>query len=243
MTALDALHLNQTFADVQTALHKPRIRAFLRDVVQPALAALDRDIEHWSKTQEGGAPFAHADAEALLQATIQAFCLAVQSIWERQLRTWLSDSVHHDGAGDDGQLRSARKVPFDKLSPLLYTLRAVELTSFPSYADLAFLQLVANACRHGDGLSSDALFRAHPELWPKWTSAPYPWPTDNPVMGPPAVPPFREAVLPRELLTRFVNAIAWFWEDVSYVCMNSFIQKDDAIERRLEAMREARASR
>ncbi|HDR9056978.1 TPA: hypothetical protein QDB02_004755 [Burkholderia vietnamiensis] len=167
----------------------------------------------------------------------------MQSIWERQLRTRLSDCVHHYGAGDAAQLRSARMDPFDKLSTLLHQVRDAELTMFPSYPDLEYLQLVGNACRHGDGRSSDALFRAHPELWPAWTSAPLPWPTDRAPIGPPAVPSFRDAVLPRPLLTRFVDAIAWFWEDVSYVCMNSFARKNDGIEEEMAAMRCARAAR
>lgn len=208
----------------------------------PALAAIDRDIERWGKTREGGAPFAQADAQGLLQASIQAFCLAVQSIWERQLRVWVSDCAHTCG-GDAQQVKLAQHAPLEQVSRLLHDLRGGTFAVFPSYPDLEYLQLVGNACRHGDGRSSDALFRAHPEPWPTWTSAPYPWPTDHPPMGPPAVPSFGQAVLPRELLTRFVNAIAWFWEDVSYVCMNNFAEKDDGIERQLAVMRAARAAR
>ncbi len=54
MTPLDALRWDQIYADVQTALYRPRIRAFLSDVVQLALAAIDRDLAHWSTTREGG---------------------------------------------------------------------------------------------------------------------------------------------------------------------------------------------
>ncbi|CAB3972626.1 MULTISPECIES: hypothetical protein [Burkholderia] len=242
MTTLDAIRWEQNYADVQTSLHHPRIRAFLGDVALPALGAIDRDIERWGKTREGGAPFARADAEALLQATIQAFCLAIQSIWERQLRVWMCDCVHYCG-GDAQQVRLAQQAPLEQVSRLLLDLRGAALAAFPSYPDLEYLQLVGNACRHGDGRSSDALFRAHRELWPTWTSAPFPWPAENPPMGPPAIPSFRHAVLPRELLTRFVNAIGWFWEDVSYVCMNGFVQKDEGIESRLAELRTARAAR
>ncbi|MGF6571129.1 hypothetical protein ABH945_003250 [Paraburkholderia sp. GAS333] len=88
------------FQDVQTVLHRPRVRAFLSDVVKPALAAIDADIQRWATTQEGGWMFAVADGEALLQATVQAFCLSIQSLWERQLRYWLSACIP---AGSENQ--------------------------------------------------------------------------------------------------------------------------------------------
>ncbi|MDW9232924.1 hypothetical protein C7S15_9024 (plasmid) [Burkholderia cepacia] len=241
MTTLDALRWEQNYADVQTSPHSARIRAFLADVVLPALGALDRDIERWGATREGGAPFARADAEVLLQATIQAFCLAIQSIWERQLRDWISDCVRHCG-GNAHQVTIAQMKPLEQVNRVLHDVRGATLAAFPSYPDLTYLQLVGNACRHGDGDSATTLFRAHPELWPHWITAPPPMPDGSPAQSS-SVPTFRQAVIPRELLTRFVNAIGWFWDDVSYVCMNSFAQKDEGIESRLAEMRTARAGR
>lgn len=230
------------FEDVQSALNRPRVRAFLNDVVHPALAAIDADIERWATTQEGGWMFAVADGEALLQATIQAFCLSIQSLWERQLRNWISACIV-PGPQSGRQRRTARGGTLAELSDLLLELRGIPLTTFPSYADLDLLQQVGNACRHGDGRSAIALFRSHQGLWPNWTSDPFPWPDDNPPVGPPPPPSFEQAVLPRELLDRFAAAIVGFWEDVEYIRLNSIGRKDERILATLDDLRRARQAR
>jgi hypothetical protein len=40
------------------------------------------------------------------------------------------------------------------------------LSAFYSFSDMKRLELLANACRHGDGESATQLFKRHPELWP-----------------------------------------------------------------------------
>ncbi|MPV65603.1 hypothetical protein [Burkholderia sp. BE17] len=244
MTTVDAHRWDTRFEfeDVQLALHRPRVRAFLNDVVHPALAAIDADIEHWATTQEGGWMFAVADGQALLQATIQAFCLSIQSLWERQLRNWLNACIV-PGPQSVRQRRTARGGSLSELSDLLLELRGIALTAFPSYMDLDLLQRVGNACRHGDGWSAVALFRSNQELWPNWSSDPFPWPADNPPVGPPPPPSFEQAVLPRELLDRFANAILGFWEDVAYIRLNSLRQKDERILADLDALRRSREAR
>lgn len=243
MTTIDTHRWDSRFdyQDVQAVLHRPRVRAFLNDVVKPALAAIDADIERWATTQEGGWMFAVADGEALLQATIQAFCLSIQSLWERQLRNWLSACISPGPARQRLQ-QTARKGTLPELSTLSHELRGIPLTAFPSYPDLDLLQRVGNACRHGDGWSAVALFRSNPELWPTWTSAPFPWSDKDPPVGP-QPPSFEHAVLPRELLSRFATAIVGFWEDVEYIRLNSIRRKDERILAELDALRRTREAR
>ncbi|MCA8162069.1 hypothetical protein [Burkholderia cepacia] len=230
------------FEDVQLALHRPRVRAFLNDVVHPVLAAIDADIERWATTQEGGWMFAVADGQALLQATVQAFCLSIQSLWERQLRNWLNSCIV-PGPDRVRQRRTARDGSLSELSDLLLELRGIALTAFPSFADLDLLQRVGNACRHGDGRSAIALFRSNRELWPNWSSAPFPWSDDNPPVGPPPPPSFEQALLPRKLLDRFATAIIGFWEDVEYIRLHSIATKHHQLHVEMERLRRQRRTR
>lgn len=242
MKTVDTRRWPESFADVQTSLYRPRVRAFVNDVVKPALAALDADIEHWATTQEGGWMFAKADAEALLRATIQAFCLSIQSLWERQLRSWLSACIN-PGPKSMQQHRTAQHGTMDKLSALLAELRGIPLTAFSTWDDLDLLQRVGNACRHGDGSSAVELLRSNPELWPGWSSAPLPFPFEESPIGPPSPPSFEQAVLPRELLDRFAAAIVGFWEDVDYIRLNSIERKHDQIHAEMERLRGKRRTR
>jgi hypothetical protein len=244
MTTIDTHRWDRRleYQDVQTVLYRPRVRAFLNDVVKPALAAIDADIERWATTQEGGWMFAVADGEALLQATIQAFCLSIQSLWERQLRNWLSACIP-PGSENQRRLLTARKGTLPELSTLSRELRGIPLTAFPSYPDLDLLQRVGNACRHGNGRSAAALFRSNPELWPTWSSAPFPWSDNAPPVGPAPPPSFEQAVLPRKLLGRFATAIVGFWEDVEYIRLNSIERKDERIRAEMDWLSRNRSLR
>ncbi|WP_199028802.1 hypothetical protein [Ralstonia sp. ASV6] len=235
----DTYHWREHSSDIQAILYRPRIRAFMRDVVDPALTALDADIARWSDNQEGGWMFARADAEALLHATVQAFCLSIQSLWERQLRNWLCACIAV-GPRRSQQLSTARHDGLIGLSALLAELRGIPLSAFPSWGDLDLLQRVGNACRHGDGRSAAELFRSNPELWPTWSSAPDRWFAQGSPTAPPSPPSFEQAVLPRELLVQFANGIVGFWEDVEYLRLKGIKRKDERI---LQAMAELRAAR
>ncbi|WP_175761484.1 hypothetical protein [Burkholderia anthina] len=186
--------------------------------------------------------YAVADGQALLQATVQAFCLSIQSLWERQLRNWLNSCIV-PAPQSMRQRRTARDGSLSELSGLLLELRGIALTAFPSYADLDLLQRVGNACRHGDGRSAIALFRSNQELWPNWSSAPFPWSDDNPPVGPPPPPSFERALLPRELLDRFATAITGFWEDVEYIRLHSIETKHHQIHVEMERLRGQRRTR
>ncbi|MGE8450902.1 MAG: hypothetical protein ACN6OP_09870 [Pseudomonadales bacterium] len=161
MTTVDTHRWAHGYQDVLTFKHGMQVRAFLRDVVEPSLAALDTDIAAWAASNEGGAPFAHADAQALLQSTVEAFCLAIQSLWERQLRSYLRGCVTFP-PGDLVLLNRIAKDAWPQVQRHFESLRGIPMTAFDSFAVLDLLQLIGNACRHGDGPSSKTLFREHP---------------------------------------------------------------------------------
>lgn len=77
------------FADVLTSKHDLTIHSYLDDVIVPALATLDAKISELGASDWPGHQFAQADMEAMKSEAILAFGLSIQSIWERQLRSYL----------------------------------------------------------------------------------------------------------------------------------------------------------
>lgn len=242
MPNLDDVRWTFCLADVHTAGNALRVRAFLRDVVEPALTSLDADIERWANTTEGGAPFAHADAKELLRSTTEAFCLSIHSLFERQLRRWISGCVVALGASPE-RIGRARNKNLNNLDGLLREVRGVPLRAFDSFPDLLCLQMLANACRHGDGDSAQDVYKQFPQLWPAAVTMPVPLPAQSQPYVPLGPPSFDSIVVPRQWLRDFVDAVAWFWEDVEYVHCNSLNDPTTSAHHRLEELRLARAAR
>jgi len=220
MPTINTHRWTNCLADANTAFNGLRVRAFLQDVVEPALATLDADVERWANTTEGGAAFAHANAQDLTRATTEAFCLSIHSLFERQLRRWLGGCVV-SLAFTPERLRVARRENLEKLDGLLQEVRGIPLHAFHSWPDLKRLELLANACRHGDGTSADRLFDQHPEFWPEWATTSFLLPGQTEPVMPVVQPTFESIVVPRESLRNFVEAIAWFWDDTEYIYLNS----------------------
>lgn len=214
------------FADVQASKHDLTIKSYFADVVLPALATLRTKIEALGLSENPGDVFAQADTEDLLNETKRAFGLSIQSIWERQLRAYLTGCATELRPGDNLAGKVA-KADWDHLCKLFSQLRGIALDAFPSFATLDLLQDVGNACRHGDGKSASALHQRAPDLWPNYTPLPegYEVPT-----GP---LPVSLMDIPVERLAAFVDAIAEFWVDVGYIYAESIQRKDEFLEARL----------
>ncbi|SPA23708.1 conserved hypothetical protein [Cupriavidus taiwanensis] len=241
MLTIDHHRWVNCFSDVQTSGNGLRARAFLRDVVHPALLALDMDVEKWANSAEGGAPFAHADAQELGRTTTEAFCLAVHSLFERQVRRWLSGCVTALAFTQE-RIATVRKGNLGRLDGLLAEVRGIPMSAFYSFPDLKRLELLANACRHGDGEAAMRLYEQHPSLWPDWATGQFLTPGYlEPVI--PALPPsFDSIVVPRHWLSQFVDAIAWFWDDTEYLYLNA-LQPHDRVLMRMDQLRQQRAAR
>jgi len=100
------------------------------------------------------------------------------------------------------------------------------------------LNLVANACRHGNGPSATKLWRLHPEFWPS---------TRRPTArnkgsgsGPLTPPPADLISIPVEHLHAFTNAIVEFWEEADYIYLESINDKHVTVIEKLEVLRDAR---
>lgn len=149
------------FADVQTSKHDLTIQTYFEDVVLPAIATLEAKIEALGRSEHPGDAFAQSDMEDVLQESNLAFGLAIQSIWERQLRSYLlgcASELHPE----ENLAPRIEKADWAGLAKLFRRLRGIALDAFPSFPELDLLQELGNACRHGDGKSAVRLYERLP---------------------------------------------------------------------------------
>jgi hypothetical protein len=228
------------FADVETCKHDLTIQSYLNDVIAPALATLERKIAELAASEWPGAVFAHADMQVMLRESKIAFGLSIQSIWERQLRTYLRGCIRDLRPGEalDGKVEKAN---WKDLQKWFRELRGICLDAFPSFEMLDTLQHLGNACRHGDGDSAAELARRCPNLWPVMLAVP-PMPHLPPDTPVPAVALRVSSMdIPVKRLSDFVAAISSFWRDHEYIYNESIERKDAGLERRLAKERAERS--
>jgi hypothetical protein len=213
-------------ADAYTYRNGAIAEEFLNLVVRPSVAALERKhLELASSDDLAIAGFMAHDHRDLINKTNMAFCLSIQSLWEQQLRRYLGNCVSTLGI-EGVTARELEHVTWgDRINKLFEYVRGADLTLFDSYATLNKLQLLGNACRHGDGKSSRELFHLHPELCPEQY---------------PSVQYIQWRV---ELLAAFVDAIVLFWMDMEILGLESFAREDVRVVARIAQLRNDRKSR
>ncbi|MFB0876022.1 MULTISPECIES: hypothetical protein [unclassified Sphingobium] len=210
------------------------IESYFQDVIVPALATLDAKIEELEHSDWPGAVFAKADMEEVRFETMRAFGLSIQSIWERQLRTYLLGCAR-DLKPSEPFATKIEKANWKELQKLFRGLRGIGLDAFPSFAALDALQHLGNACRHGDGDSAAELAQRYPDFWP--VIPPMPPGFGAPAPSPPRVAQMR---IPLQRLQEFVAAIARFWRDAEYIYNESIERKDPGLEAHLARERAER---
>jgi hypothetical protein len=233
---------NNLQADIYLGLHAHSMWLYLESVVTPALDAIDARYDALSRSDEPTAIFQLGDVNALRRATIEAFALSIQSHWERQLRGFIKGCARELKHSAD-YVEKLECAPWAKLLKQFKELRGLPLEVFGSFPDLELLQLLGNACRHGDGKSAKMLYERWPEFWPNWPPSP-PAGWSGPLLANvPNHPSFSGVSLHRSVLVRLIHAVIWFWEDHSYIYTNSIKPKSSSIEGDLAKMREKRARR
>ncbi len=214
------------YADVQTYRHARTIQTYFDDVIIPALDTLDHKTEELEQRGGAWAAFAKPDMQDVSRETKLAFSLAIQSIWERQLRGYIAGCARELYPAEDLQVRIER-ADWEGLQKYFANLRGIELRDFPSFVILDILQNLGNAARHGDGKSAGRLVEQCPDFWgyvPQVQSEE------------PASAIYRTVAMmdvPVQRLETFVGAVAEFWEDTCYICNESIERKDLSLEVRL----------
>ncbi|CAN7749325.1 hypothetical protein [Duganella sp. LjRoot269] len=211
--------------EIASTKFEDQVLRYWRNVALPALASADIEVEQALAATETdvSAVFVHTDRVDQHQVTALAMGIALQSLWERQLRRYLGACV----ASDEAMQKRVQKVPWTDLQKLFHLLRGVPLQAFANFPELDLLSQIGNVCRHGDGTTADRLWKSHPELWPY---------SEN--LGQHgAAPPVEHIHLSTEMLTRLADAVATFWEFISYLYTENLRVKHPSVERRLPELR------
>ncbi len=217
-------------ADVYSAKNGDVVEAFLQRIVHPTFEGLQARIDSLLKEvgTDVSAIFLMSDLAVLKIETGQAFCLSIQSIWERQLRRYVEGCAEVLDVGDQAKhIKMARAPQWEQIEEAFFRVRGIRLSNMPCCAELSMLHLLGNACRHGAGKSMDSLWEKHPELWPMDSGDGI-----RPGIGP---------VISAELLQNFCESIRDFWDEVEYIYNESISAKSASLERKLQIEREARA--
>jgi hypothetical protein len=239
MGAMRPFRWTNCYADVLTSKHHITIESYFNDVVLPALATLNDEIVALGNSDRPEAVFAHDDMKSVLRESKLAFCLAIQSIWERQIRAYLRRCAEELRPGDALVAKIERAV-WNDVCKYFRELRGIGLEAFPSFDSLEVLHHLGNACRHGDGASANELAHRCPDLWP--SVAPLP-PMPHMPVGSPWIELPRTVDrmdVPVDRLRNLIGAIAQFWRDTEYIYNESIDRKDPHLETRLATERVTR---
>lgn len=136
------------------------LQDFLDHVVHPSITTITRKIDELSTSENDIAVFQISDFKELKNSTIQGYIIAVQSMWERGVRSMLSACEMKMFNGDSLDAIKKAKWSNDNggLQKHFQRLIGISMHSFSSYAVLEFLVILANGIRHGDGPSSKRLY-------------------------------------------------------------------------------------
>lgn len=232
-------------SDVHVLLNRRTIQAFMKEVVLPALSAVDAEIDRIDRSSnDAERAFAGADMRAVKHKTIEAFLLSTHSIWERQLRRWLASAARDTGFDVTHIQKRIVRGNWADLKVALEEVVHLPVAILDSGPHLDLAQLLANACRHGDGGSAEDLSKQWPELWPEYTAVPPPFG----LFPSKAFQSFELARLSPEVLQWMVATICAFWEDIEYIRMGGFAAEHDeasspTIRQYLSELSRARALR
>jgi len=221
-------------ADIGTWRHAQTLELLLTDVIRPGLENLGAKIVALGESDDPGDIFFQSDVEEMLNETKLTYALAIQSIWERQFRAYVK-GVARDLRPDLDLERKLEKADWNSLTGQFRRLRGIRLEAFPSFPALDTLQHLGNACRHGDGDSARILAARCPDLWKTYPPLP------DAFGGPVDVPRTVALIdLPVARLHEFVEAIARFWRDASYIYNESIERKHESLVKQLECERHER---
>jgi hypothetical protein len=230
--------------------HARSLELFRDSVVRPSLLAIDREIEEVDKSDEDAAACFRGDLEDLFQATVEGYVLAVQSMWERALRSLL---IAREKMLCQGAQRAAiEQAPWSggrkpNLQQHFERLLGVPITAFDSFEDLDLLQNLGSAIRHGDGAAARKVHERAPSLWWNWLP-----PGESVDVGPfnftvpsdwPEHPSFGKVTLTQAVLEQMIQSVTEFWVDLESMRCNSFKRKSESVQRRLDAWPAERARR
>jgi hypothetical protein len=227
------------FADVLSNRNGQMALSYIRDIVEPSVAAMENHIASMrGRKEDPVAVFGIAPAEWLLRATLMGYCLSIQAMWEKQIRLYL-DRCAQDLEAGPAVVGRIPRADWTLLDSLFNQLRGVPLTAFEEYLTLNKLQLLGNVCRHGGGPSLARLIAQHSELWYREPNSQF----APPVPPAPLVRTAENLQISVDLLRSFAAAIDSFWRETQYIYHESIEPRPEPLERLLVEERKKRAGR
>jgi len=202
---------------------------YLEQVVSPALLTLEQRIAALETSDAPGAVFEKADTEAVRDATLQAFFLSIQSLWERQLRGYLVSCAREFSRVD--LVRKIERAIWNDLQGHFLDLRGIPLSAFASFPELDLLQTIGNVCRHGDGAAARKLYGDHPEFWPPKSEGLEVFGLEAHIDDEPRADALLVSV---GTLENFGSAIIAFWDNAEFIYINSLTSKHPSVVQRLQ---------
>jgi len=234
----------------QAITHVYALEMFAQSVVQPSLAALDRQLETADQSDEPAADFMYADLADLFHSTVEGYLLTVQSMWERSLRRMLVECDKRLCAGqNESAIQKARweRDTSRGLQAHFHRLLGFRMSDMYAYGDLDLLQNLGNAIRHGDGPSARRVHELAPNLWHQWLARGTliqvgPYDITIPLSEPPQ-PSFETATLNEALLKQMISAVVDFWMDLESLRCHSFRAIHPSTVEQLRAWAQEREAR
>lgn len=220
----------------------------MKDVVESSFAALQKRREELTADPlDIGAQFQLADLDVLRRDTGLAFCLAIQSIWERQLRQYIKGCARElPPLEAQATVKKATSNSWEDVEKAFLTTRGVTLKSLPFYEELTLLHRLGSVARHGEGKSFIWLWEHYPEFWPTRHGE------DQQRAMEAAFPEFGSAEFKPTMheinvslawLRRFSSAIEGFWDEIQYIYNENIQDKGPQLESLLVLQRAERAGR
>lgn len=230
-------------ADVASSGYGRMALSYVRDVIEPALRALDNEIAALNaRPDDPAAVFGIGPVEELRRATLMGFCLSIQAMWENQIRGYLRGCAQELKVGPSA--REIATANWSDLDVIFRSVRGVPLSAFNEYGNLTLLHLLGNVCRHGSGPSLIRLASTHTELWPEEQE-------DLglellPALPGPPLEPKRTAenlLISLDLIKTLAAAVDSFWRETEYIYDESIDRKHWSLEKALIEERRKRAGR
>lgn len=218
------------WADIHALSYNRTFHYYLTEVIEPAINVLDQKIDDFRHMGGPYEAFAAPDIQSVHRETMVAFCLTVQSMWERQLRAHLFQCASEAEVSDDerSELKTlAQHNRWEQIEKLFLRLRDKQLSEFLAYDELQKLHLVGNVARHGKGKSFDILKKDHSEFWPDEKALP-----DQPLIH------LEQFTVKPHQLRRFVAAICCFWDEIELQRLGCIKCHDSNVTNQINELRE-----
>ena len=172
--------------------------------------AIRHAYEDWPPLYDETLPATPGWIHRLSDDLLRAIALTLNGQWQTDVVEWLSEAKAFPRSEIADFKAFRQNASPEAVADHLKRERGCSIESFPEYATLQELQLVANAVRHGPGASLTRLLKRHPELWRERpdTIRLRPWylPDDEPT---------NHFSVSTDALARYERAVTGFWRRIS----------------------------